>query len=145
MTHHRRTPSGGIFRPRLQRIDSEDEWALLPPDDQIAKMSLEELHRRKRNLIELARRSARGEAEPKGGTQLVIISAQYLGEELARRSQNRQTRLIIGMTAVITIMTLATTAATVWHPEDVRSTVHSLWQAIDRWAVDHSAMLINPA
>jgi hypothetical protein len=40
------------------------------------------------------------------------IRAQVFMQELARRSQNRQTWRIIGMTAAMTIMTLVITAMT---------------------------------
>ena len=114
---------------------SEDDWGL-PPYDQIAKMSRKELRRRIRNLIELVRRTGRGEANPKGGMQLVIMSAQYLTEELARRNQDRQTKAIIWMTAVITVMTAVIMVATIpW--EWVQSTIHALLicasQVIDLW------------
>jgi hypothetical protein len=102
---------------------SEDDWGL---PDQIEKMSRKELRRRIRNLIELVRRTGRGEANPKGGMQLVIMSAQYLTEELARRNQDRQTKAIIWMTAVITIMTGVIMAATIpWEWWDwLRSAIH---------------------
>jgi hypothetical protein len=70
----------------------------------------------------------------RGGIELAIIRAQYLTQELARRSQNRQTRSIIIMTFAITVMTLVIMAATIW-PQWVQSTAQSLMirasQAID--------------
>jgi hypothetical protein len=114
----------------------EDDWGL---PDQSEKMSRKELRRQIRGLIELARRAGRGEANPKGGMQLVIIAAQYLTEELARQNQDRQTKAIIWMTAVITIMTGVIMVATIpWEWWDwLRSAIHSLliWasQVIDLW------------
>jgi hypothetical protein len=78
-----------------------------------------------------------GAQNRRGGIELAIIRAQYLREELARRSQNRQTRWIIFMTAAITVMTAFIMAAILWPPEVVRSAVHSLLigasQVIDLW------------
>ena len=113
--------------------DSEDDWGL---PDQIEKMSRKELRRRIRNLIELVRRTGRGEANPKGGMPLVITAVQYLSQELARRNQDRQTRWIIAMTAAITGMTAVIVVATIW-PEWLQSTAQSLLirasQVIDLW------------
>jgi hypothetical protein len=118
--------------------ESEDDWGL---PDQTEKMSTKELRRRHRGLIELLRRTGRGEANPKGGMQLVIIAAQYLAQELAHRSQNRQTKAIIWMTVAITVMTAFIMAGTIWPDgewvEWVQSTAHSLLiyasQVIDLW------------
>ena len=90
---------------------SEDDWGL---PDQIEKMSRKELRRRHRGLIELLRRAGRGEANPKGGMQLVITAVQYLSQELARRNQDRQTSWIIVMTAVITFMTFVMMGVALW-------------------------------
>ncbi len=79
-------------------------------------MSRKELRRRIHDLIELVRRIGRGEANanPKGGMPVVIMSAQYLTEELARRNQDRQTKAIIWMTAVITGMTFVMMGVALW-------------------------------
>jgi hypothetical protein len=90
--------------------EMSDDWTLPPPDQ---KLSRKELQRRHRELIDLARRITRREANPKGGFEAVLAAAQYLGEELTRRSQNRQTGWIIAMTAAITFMTLVIMVATV--------------------------------
>jgi hypothetical protein len=59
------------------------------------------------------RLAAKGQRAPKGGITDVLATAEYLRDELARRSQNRQTRSIIAMTIIITAMTAITTAAVV--------------------------------
>ena len=61
-----------------------------------------------------------------GSIQLAITRAQYLTQELVRRSQDRQTRSIIAMTLAITIMTFIIMVAT---PEWSQAPVHA-WQAI---------------
>jgi hypothetical protein len=95
-------------------------------------MSRKDLSDRIHALIEHAER---GDAQSRRGNEgLAIIRAQYLRDELARRYQNRQTWVIIIMTAVITFMTAVIMTAP---PEVVRSTVHSLLirasQVIDLW------------
>jgi hypothetical protein len=42
--------------------------------------------------------------------EIAAFRLQYLTEELARRNQDWQTRLIIGMTVAITLMTVVTIA-----------------------------------
>jgi hypothetical protein len=59
----------------------------------------------------------------RGGIELAITRARYIQDELARRTQNRQTGWIIAMTAAITIMTLVVTVGTV-SPEAVKSVWH---------------------
>jgi len=132
------TPSSGKivftgFEPKV--VDGEDARWTLPPSDKIEKMSRKALRGHIRAIIEHAERG--GAQNRRGGIELAIIRAQYLREELARRSQNRQTRWIIFMTAAITVMTAFIMAATLWPPEVVRSAVHSLLigasQVIDLW------------
>ena len=90
-------------------VGEDDKWTL-PPSDTIEKMSRKALRDRMRVFIEHAER---GTANTRGGgVELAIIRAQYLRDELARRSQNRQTRWIIGMTAAMTILTLVITIMT---------------------------------
>jgi hypothetical protein len=84
-------------------VGEDDRWTL-PPSDKIEKMSRKALRDRIRAIVEHAER---GDAQNRlGGIQLAIIRAQYLTEELARRNQDRQTRWIIAMTAVIMVATL---------------------------------------
>jgi hypothetical protein len=114
-------------------VGEDDRWTL-PPSDKIEKMSRKALRDRIRAIIEHAER---GDAQNRrGGIELAIIRAQYLTQELARRSQNRQTWLIIIMTAVITVMTLIIMVVTIW-PEWDQSPAHSLLtrasQVIDLW------------
>ena len=116
-------------------MSDDDRWSL-PPGAAIEEMSRKALRGRIRAIIEHAER---GDAATKrGGIELAIIRAQYLREELERRNQNRQTWVIIIMTAAITVMTGFIMAATLWPPEVVRSTVHSLliWASqliVDLW------------
>ena len=121
--------------PSSIATSSEDDWGHVPPFYEIEKMSRKELRRRIHHLIELLRRVGRGEANPKGGMQLIIIAAQYLTDELARRNQSRQTCTIIIMTLAITAMTLAIMVQTIW-PGWIQSAAQSLLihasQAIDR-------------
>ena len=90
------TPSSGKiaftgFEPKV--VDGEDDRWTLPPSDKIEKMSRKALRGHIRAIIEHAER---GDAQNRrGGIELAIIRAEYLREELARRSQNRQTRWII--------------------------------------------------
>jgi hypothetical protein len=135
------TPSGKIvftgFEPSV--VVGEDARWTLPPADQIAKMRRTALRGLIHAYIEHAER---GDAQNRrGGIELAIIRAQYLRDELTRRSQNWQTGSIIAMTAVITVMTGIIMAAP---PDVVRSTVcswlttvHSLLiralQVIDLW------------
>ena len=101
----------------------EDPKWTLPPADQIAKMRRKALRELIHAYIEHAER---GDAQNRrGGVELAIVRAQYLRDELARRSQNRQTWLIIIMTAVITIMTAAIMVETIW-PDWLQSTAESL-------------------
>jgi hypothetical protein len=78
----------------------------------------------------------------------VIATAQYYMQELARRTQDRQTKSIIAMTkaiknmtAIVTIMTaviMVATLVTIW-PDYLQPLAHWLWdrshasQVIDRW------------
>ena len=104
-------------------IIGEDARWTLPPADQIAKMRRKALRKLIHAYIEHAER---GDAQNRrGGVELAIVRAQYLRDELARRSQNRQTWLIIIMTAVITIMTAAIMVETIW-PDWFQSTAESL-------------------
>lgn len=117
-------------------VSEDDKWTL-PPSDTIEKMSRKALRDRMRVFIE---HGERGKANTLGGgVELAIIRAQYLRDELTRRSQNRQTGWIIAMTAVITVMTAVVMVATAW-PETFRylqSAVHSLLirapQVLDLW------------
>jgi hypothetical protein len=84
-------------------------------------MSRKELRRAIRGLIELLRRAGRGEANPKGGMQLVITAVQYLSQELARRNQDRQACTMISQTETVkkytclmTVLTVVITVATLW-------------------------------
>jgi hypothetical protein len=80
----------------------------------------------------------------------VIATAQYYMQELARRTQDRQTKSIIAMTkaiknmtAIVAFMTFVIMVATIWimvatiWPDWLRPVVHSLWirasQVIDLW------------
>jgi hypothetical protein len=95
----------------------------LPPDKQFRRMSRRKLRKRMHDFIEFAER---GDADKTGsGVQLAIIRAQYVRDELARRTQNRQTCLMIIMTFVITAMTAVIMLATV-DPEWVQSAAHRL-------------------
>lgn len=83
--------------------------------------------------VETGRTSTQGGADKVA----VIARAQYLTQELARRTQDRQTRWIIAMTAAITVMTLAIMVATIPWLDWLRA-ANSLWirasQVIDlRW------------
>lgn len=114
-------------------IGEDDRWTL-PPPDKIEKMSRKALRDRIRAIIEHAER---GDAQNRrGGIELAIIRAQYLTQELARRSQNRQTRWISIMTAAITVMTLVIMAATIWPiwPEWVQFLADAAARALGRLA-----------
>ena len=104
------------------------------PRGDIRKERSKALRKLIHDFIEYAERG--GADELGGGVELAIFRAQYLAQELVRRSQNRQTRWIIAMTAVIMIMTAAIMAGTIC-PQWVQSTAQSLLirasQAIDRW------------
>jgi hypothetical protein len=82
--------------------------------------------------VETGRTSTQGGADKVA----VIARAQYLTQELARRTQDRQTRWIIAMTALITVMTLAIMVATIPWLDWLRA-ADSLWirasQVIDLW------------
>jgi hypothetical protein len=119
--------------PPTVTVGEDDRWTL-PPSDKIEKMSRKALRDRIHAMIEHAER---GDAQTRrGGVELAIIRAQYLTQELAHRSQNRQTRWIIIMTAAITLMTLVIMVATIW-PQWVQSTVGLLLahagQFISQW------------
>ena len=88
-------PSGKIEIVGSQptTIMGEDDRWTLPPADQIAKMRRKALRELIRAYIEHAER---GDAQNRrGGVELAIVRAQYLRDELARRSQDRQTGWII--------------------------------------------------
>jgi hypothetical protein len=114
-------------------VGEDPKWTL-PPADQIAKMSRKALRKLIHTSIEHAERG--GAQTRLGGVELAIVRAQYLRDELARRNQNRQTRWIIAMTAVITVMTAVIMVVTIW-PEWDQSPAHSLLicasQVIDLW------------
>src|SRR5690242_1775095 len=84
-------------------VGEDPRWTL-PPADQIARMSRKALRDQIYAFIEHAER---GDAQNRrGSVELAIIRARYLRDELARRSQDRQTGWIVGMTAAITAMTV---------------------------------------
>jgi len=74
----------------------------LPPADRIRKMRRKALRALIRDYIEFAER---GGADQTGGDVAAIVRAQYVTQELTRRTQNWQTGTIIFMTAVFTLRT----------------------------------------
>jgi hypothetical protein len=80
-------------------MNEDDKWTL-PSSDQIRKMSRKALRDRIRMFIEHAERRT---ANTRVGRVEAIIRAQYLTQELARRTQNRQTAAIIIMTAFMAL------------------------------------------
>ena len=83
------------------------KWKL-PPSDEIRKMRRKALRELIHDFIEHAER---GDANRTGGgVELAIFRAQYLTQELVRRTQNWQTGAIIVMTALIMAMTLVIAA-----------------------------------
>jgi hypothetical protein len=83
----------------------------LPPDKQFRKLSRKELRKLIHDFVEFAERGAADERG--GGVALAIVRAQYVRDELARRDQDRQTRRMLVMTGVITVMTAVIMIATV--------------------------------
>jgi hypothetical protein len=115
-------------------IPNETRERLLPTFDELRTLKDKEVADRINGLIESVET---GRTSTQGGADkvAVIAKAQYLTQELARRSQNRQTWAIIAMTAVITAMTAVIMAATIW-PDWAQSHAQSLpiraSQVIDR-------------
>ena len=111
---------------------------LAPTQDELDALTDKELVARINGLIngvDAGHVSIEGAADK----MVILACVQYLRDELARRRQDRQTRWIIRMTAVITLMTAVIMVATAW-PETFRylqSAVHSLLirasQVIDLW------------
>jgi hypothetical protein len=83
----------------------------LPPDKQFRKLSRKKLRKLLHDFIEFAERGASNRAG--GGVELAIVRAQYVRDELARRTQRSQTRWISIMTFVITAMIAVIMIATV--------------------------------
>jgi hypothetical protein len=96
-----------------------------------------ELRKRTDEELEKLNDALLASAEAGTGDDAVIIAAvQYYTQELARRSQNRQTRWTI-MTAAITIMTAVIMVATIcpqWHQSIAqKSLLIRAAQVIDLW------------
>jgi hypothetical protein len=118
------TPSSGNIKitghaPKID-VGVDDNWTQ-PTFDEIQTMSLKDLSHRIHTLIELARRIGRGEANSPGGLPVVIFTAQFLRDELARREQDRQTRTMISQTETVkkytwwmTVMTVVIMGVALW-------------------------------
>lgn len=111
------TPSSGNieftgFAPTVE-VGVDDRWTL-PTFDEIQTMSLKDLSYRIHTLIELARRIGRGEGQnPPGGLPVVIFTAQFLKDELARREQDRQAKLMTELTEKVKDYTITITNMTI--------------------------------
>jgi hypothetical protein len=95
-------------------IPSETRERLLPTFDELRAMKDKEVANRINALIESVET---GHTSIQGGADkvAVIAGAQYLTQELVRRSQNRQTWAIIAMTLVIMVATIWSAVIVIRH------------------------------